>query len=184
MNSENKIKEVPVCLIVEQRVQCERATLAIYLPGNLTIKCFVIRIYHCLVTCNLEIFGVQSCKYCNFTFVTYLADQCFSLETLLDVFNKKQYWARMLLKKFAWLINNDQARWVGGGSNRYSENHIFVWSNCIELNSGTINIVVEQLSLFIVINLVICLLERKSFATTLTPKNYHNSIKMRWRVTW
>ena len=47
----------------------------------------------------------------------------------------------MLVKKFVWLINNDQSDtlkggWVGGGSNRYGEKHNFVWSNWYESNSG------------------------------------------------
>ena len=65
----------------------------------------------------------------------------------------------MLVKKFVWLINNDQSDtlkggWVGGGSNRYGEKHNFVWSNWYEsryeLKSGSVNTDVQKLSLFIV----------------------------------
>ena len=72
----------------------------------------------------------------------------------------------MLVKKFVWLINNDQSDtlkggWVGGGSNRYGEKHNFVWSNWYEsryeLNSETVNTDVQKLSLFIVFNVVFSL---------------------------
>ena len=65
----------------------------------------------------------------------------------------------MLVKKFVWLINNDQSDtlkggWVGGGSNQYKEKHNFVWSNwyelSYELNSGTVNTDAKKMSLFIV----------------------------------